>query len=86
MSMTSRERIRLAINHKEPDRVPVDWGILNVAGIHETAYRNLLKYLGREEAIAIHDPIQILALPSDYILDMFGVDTRYIMADRKSVV
>jgi len=82
--MTSRERIRLAVNHKEPDRVPVDWGILNVAGIHETAYRNLLKYLRRDEVIAIHDPIQILALPSDYILDMFGVDTRYIMANPPS--
>ena len=84
MAMTSRERMQLAINHKEPDRVPVDWGILNIASIHETAYRNLLNYLGKEEEIIIHDPIQVLALPSDEIMDMFNVDTRYIIPNAPS--
>ncbi len=77
--MNSRERVRLAINHKEPDKIPVDWGILNVSGIHEVAYRNLLKYLNREEVIKIHDIVQVLALPSEDILSMFEVDTRYII-------
>lgn len=83
--MTSRERIRAAINHKEADRVPIDWGMLNIASIHEIAYRNLIKYFERDEEVIIHDPIQVLAWPSDYILDLFGVDTRYIVPNNSSV-
>ena len=82
--MNSRERVRLAINHKEPDRVPLDWGMMSDAGIHEIAYRNLLKHLGREEEIIIYDPVQIKALASDYIMDLFGVDTRYIFDNNPS--
>jgi len=82
--MTRRERVRLTINHKEPDRVPVDWGMLNIASIHETAYRNLLGFLGKKEEIKIHDAIQVLALPSDEIMDMFDVDTRYIIPNNPS--
>ena len=50
--MTSRERVRKSLNFTEPDRIPVDWGG-GVTGIHEVAYRNLLKYLGKEEEIEI---------------------------------
>jgi uroporphyrinogen decarboxylase len=78
--MNSRERIRLAINFKEADRIPVDWGQAVVSGIHETAYRNLLDYLGWEEEITISDPVQRLAQPSERLLEYFGVDTRYIFA------
>jgi uroporphyrinogen decarboxylase len=76
--MNSRERVRLALNFKEPDRIPVDWGQVVVSGIHEKAYRNLLEYLGWEEEIVISDPVQRLALPSERVLEYFGVDTRYI--------
>lgn len=82
--MTSRERILAAINFKEPDKVPVDWGMVTVSGIHHVAYRNLLKYLGKEEEIIISDPVQGLALPSDDILDMLGADSRTIWANPPS--
>ena len=82
--MNSRERVRQAINFKEADRVPVDWGMCTVSGIHEVAYKNLLEAMGREEEIIISDPVQRLALPSEYVLDYFGVDTRYIFANAPS--
>ena len=44
--MNSRERVIMALNHKEPDRVPFDLGGTNVTGISKTAYRRLLEYLG----------------------------------------
>ena len=31
--MTSRERVRAALNHEQPDRVPVDFGSTMVSGI-----------------------------------------------------
>ena len=82
--MTSRERILKAISFEEPDRVPVDWGMINVSGIHETAYRSLIKYLDMSEVITISDPGQRLALPSEEILQMFNVDTRVIWTNPPS--
>ena len=43
--MNSRERIRLALEHKEPDHVPMDLGGTAVSLIHRTAYKNLREYL-----------------------------------------
>ncbi len=82
--MNSRERVLKALNFEEPDRVPVDWGMITVSGIHEVAYRNLLKYLKMEEKVTITDQIQKLALPNEKILDMFNVDTRVIWANPPS--
>ncbi|MBQ4061895.1 MAG: hypothetical protein IJD14_03470, partial [Christensenellaceae bacterium] len=44
--MTSRERVVKAINHIEPDRVPVDIGGSFVTGIHMDEYCEIVKNLG----------------------------------------
>ncbi|MBN1318055.1 MAG: hypothetical protein JXA42_21410 [Anaerolineales bacterium] len=44
--MNSKERVKLALNHKEPDRVPFDLGGTGLTLIHRTAYRNLRRHLG----------------------------------------
>jgi uroporphyrinogen decarboxylase len=81
--MTPRERIIKAINHQEPDRVPIDNGGV-VSGMHEVAYRNLLDHLGMKDTIKIYDGVQRLALVKDEVLDLLGVDTRYIYANPPS--
>ncbi len=81
--MTGRERIRKAINHVEPDRVPIDNGGV-VSGMHEVAYRNLLDHLGMEDEITIYDPVQRLAFVKDELLVRLGVDTRYVFANPPS--
>jgi len=43
--MNSHERVRLALDHKEPDHVPFDLGGTGVSLIHLTAYKNLRKHL-----------------------------------------
>jgi uroporphyrinogen decarboxylase len=43
--MNSRERVNLALNHKEADRVPLDIAGTGVSQIHLTAYNNLRNYL-----------------------------------------
>ena len=72
--MTSRERVRLALNHQEPDRVPVDIGASRVTGISAIAYRHLLHHLGREEDIRVYDLKQQLADPSLAVIDRLGGD------------
>ncbi|MCK5316028.1 MAG: hypothetical protein KAJ53_12925, partial [Anaerolineales bacterium] len=47
--MNSRERVLMALNHKEPDKVPYDLGGTVVTGIHVQAYKNLRNYLGLPE-------------------------------------
>jgi uroporphyrinogen decarboxylase len=72
--LTSRERVRLALNHEEPDRVPVDLGASRVTGISAIAYRNLLRHLGLEEEIRVYDLKQQLAEPSLEVLNRLGAD------------
>jgi uroporphyrinogen decarboxylase len=79
--MTSRERFRKAINHKEPDRVPIDAGQDLHNGIHEVAYRNLLAKLGETDEIRIYDLMQHLAVVKESVLGRLHVDTRYIFAE-----
>ncbi len=75
-TMTSRERVLASINHKTPDRVPVDLGGTTVTGISAIAYHNLKQYLGLEEIghTRVYDLIQQLALVEDVIIEKFQLD------------
>jgi uroporphyrinogen decarboxylase len=46
--MLSQERVVTALSHKEPDRVPMDFGGTSATGIQVTAYDRLKKLLGIE--------------------------------------
>jgi uroporphyrinogen decarboxylase len=73
--MTSRERILAAIDHRQPDRVPVDLGATPSSGISAIAYGNLKRHLGiTRGATRVYDVVQQLAQPEDEILDRFRVD------------
>lgn len=78
-AMTSRQRVLTALNHKQPDRVPIDLGGFQT-GIHRKAYIDLLTHLGIEDDVAIMDPVQQLAKPCEEVLQRFRVDIRYIFA------
>ena len=75
--MKARERLLAALNHKEPDRVPIDLGGI-VTGITTGANEALKTYLGVTSEDAVVDRVQQLAFPSDAILEKLHVDTRYI--------
>ncbi len=73
---TSRERVRTALEHREPDRVPVDFGGHRSSGIAAIAYARLRKWMGLpERPIRVYDPIQQLAIIDEDLLNLFGVDT-----------
>ena len=76
--MNSRERVKLTLNHKEPDKVPLDLGG-NTTGIHLKAYLRLLDYLEIEDKnIQYSDFVQQLVNPCEEVLVRFNIDTRYI--------
>jgi uroporphyrinogen decarboxylase len=78
-TMTSRQRLLAALDHRQPDRVPIDLGG-NQTGIHKLPYQALLRHLGIEDELSIMDPVQQLARPCEAVLERFHVDTRYIAA------
>ena len=55
--MDSRERVLLALNHKEPDRVPIDFAGTGVTGICYQAYDDLRRCLGLEPAGWKHEDL-----------------------------
>ena len=77
--MTSRDRVLIALNHQEPDRVPIDLGGFQT-GIHKNAYQTLIGHLGIDEEITMLDPVQQIVKPSETVLRKFHVDVRYITA------
>ncbi len=73
--MNSRERVLAALNHKQPDRIPVDCGGHRSSGFSVQAYKNLRAYLGLpQRELYIYDLIQQLAYPDDDIIELFGLD------------
>jgi len=82
-TMTSRQRVLAALNHEEPDRVPIDLGG-NQTGIHKFAYEALLNHLGIDAPVTIMDAVQQLAQPCEAVLERFHVDTRYVRAGAAS--
>jgi uroporphyrinogen decarboxylase len=81
--MPPRVRMRKALRHEEPDRVPIDFGQDFHNGITEVAYENLLCHLQMEAPgpTRIYDPMQRLAVVDERVLNRFQVDTRYLMAN-----
>jgi len=73
--MTSRERILAAINHQEPDRVPIDCGAMRSTGIQAIAYNRLKALLKMNTGhTQVFDVIQQIAEPESWYLDKFGID------------
>lgn len=73
--LTSRQRVRKALEHKEGDRVPIDFGGMRSTGISAIAYNNLRKKLGIKDRLArMYDFQQQLAYPEKEVRDLFHVD------------
>lgn len=73
---TSRDRVIEAINHRAPDKVPVDLGATVVSGISAAAYYNLRKALHLpEQPVKIFEMLQFVARVDDDVRAALGVDT-----------
>jgi len=74
--MNHKERIRAALSHKNPDRIPVDFGGTPVTGIHVLAIEGLRDYFGLEKKpVKVIEPYQMLGEIDIELKDIIGVDT-----------
>ncbi len=76
--MTSRERVRKALNFVEADRVPIDLGSTYVSTVTVQAYRKLLEHLGLAFPIKLENLAGQTAIIDEAILQMFEVDFRAV--------
>ena len=77
--MNPRERVELALNHTQPDRIPIDLGGSICSSIHRQAYVELREYLGMEvEEIKLVDYVQQLPYLDEALLERFEVDFRIV--------
>ena len=75
--MTSRERVSLALDHKEPDRVPLDLGASAVTGMHVGTVYNLRQALGLDAPgtpVKVIEPYQMLGEIAPDLMVVLGVD------------
>ena len=72
--MNSRDRIMAAINHRQPDKIPVDLGSSTVTGISAIAYNKLKSHLKINSPTRVFDVVQQLANVDMEIVELFGVD------------
>ena len=73
--MTSRARLLLTLNHREPDRVPVDLGSTSVSGIMVGPYAELRRALGVNGSLPhVSDLLQMLGEVEIPVLEKLGCD------------
>ena len=78
--MTPRERVLAAINHREPDRVPIDVGGGSSTSISVEGYERLKAYLGVKAVSRTMSSIFRVALLDEAVLQRLGSDCRPLRA------
>jgi uroporphyrinogen decarboxylase len=86
--LSHRERVRIALNHQEPDRVPIDLGSAASSSICVSVYHKLRTHLGLppNEPFTITRESDVAILPEDLVrlldVDLRGIYYRRPRADR----
>jgi hypothetical protein len=83
MPMTSVERLKKALNHEQPDRVPVDFGSTHVTGISIWAVIKLrMAFLGEARPLVkVIEPYQMLGEIDADLREALGIDTMGVYSD-----
>ena len=79
--MKHRERVKLSINHKEPDRIPIDlWG--SASRIHNDLYYKILEFTGLNGYGELVRPGKSTAYVDYRVSDLIDADFRHITVGR----
>ena len=74
--MTHRERVLAALEHREPDRVPMDLGTARFTTMVKDAYDRLTAHLGFGDTGPLLDRMQQLFELDERVLEYLDVDSR----------
>ncbi len=76
--MNSRERIKAALAHRQPDKLPIDFGGTLVTGIHVSMVYKLRQYYGLDSPgtpVKVAEPFQMLGEIGEDLKKIIGIDT-----------
>lgn len=74
--MTGKERLQAVLNHKNADKIALDFGSTNVTGIHCRTMEALRRHYGLDDhPVYVYEPGQMLGLMENDLADALGVDT-----------
>ena len=75
MASSSRENFIKTINHKQPDKVVVDFGSTGVTGIHVLIVEKLREHFGLEKRpVKVVEPYQMLGEIDTELIEAMGID------------
>nr|MDD6336571.1 methyltransferase [bacterium] len=73
--MTSRTRLQMALEHRQPDRAPLDLSATMLTGMHAQTLYRLRRLMGLEDRpITIIEPFQMLGRVDEDLMQALGVD------------
>ncbi len=73
--MTAKERVKTALEHRNPDHIPIDFGATSVTGIHCKIVEALRNHYGLEKhPVHIIEPFQMLGEIEPDLQEIIGTD------------
>lgn len=84
--MTSPQRVIASLNHQQPDHIPIDFGGMNVTGIHASCVAGLRDYYGLEKRpVRIQELFQMLGYVDDDLKDAMRLDVIGVFSRKNKV-
>ena len=78
MQYTSYQRVKLALEHKEADRVPLDIGGTMVTGVNIKTMGSLRTHLGLKGDARVQDMVTQMAATDDDLIETLGIDVKNV--------
>jgi uroporphyrinogen decarboxylase len=82
--MNSHDRVLATLEHREPDRVPLDFGGAEVAGINIHTMRRMREHLGLDPAVELDSLVIQTGVMADDLIEALGVDVKIARPDDPS--
>jgi hypothetical protein len=80
---TSRQRVLESLHHRQPDRVPIDFGGSATTGIHVSCVAKLRDHFGLvKHPVKVIEPFQMLGEVEDDLKLALGVDVTPVLGPR----
>ena len=75
---SSFERVKSALEHREPDRIPLDIGGTMVTGINIKTMQELREHLGLDGDAEVQDTVTQMARTDDDLIERLSVDVKNV--------
>lgn len=77
---TSRQRVLTALDHQQPDRIPVDLGGTLMTGLHCSCIAQLREHFRlTPQPVKVHEPYQMLGYVDEDLQQALGVDVQGVV-------